>query len=186
MPYVSSALQTVQGGAPAPAPPPDPAPIIDGVQIHPPEIPPEAAEALEMLRDLQHLEGMERLEALRALEALGQGGGFQAFPERISHLPPELVPLVFGSLVLILLMVVGYPIARALGRRIDRQTVAVPPEALPQADVVARLERIEHAVETMAVEIERISEGQRFTNRIVSEQARGLGAGRGASTGAEP
>lgn len=189
MPFVSSALQTVQGGTPVPTPAPDAAPIIDGVQIPPPEIPPlppEAADAIaEVMRNLQHLDGLEQLEALRALQGLGQVE-VQHFPEPIMHLPPELLPLVFGSLVLILLMVVGYPIARALARRIDRQTVASPPEALPQADVVARLERIEHAVETMAVEIERISEGQRFTNRLFSEQARGLGAGRGAPTAAEP
>ena len=39
----------------------------------------------------------------------------------------------------------------------------------PAAD--ARLERIEHAVDAMAVEIERISEGQRFTTRLLSERS---------------
>jgi hypothetical protein len=38
-------------------------------------------------------------------------------------------------------------------------------------DSEARLARIETAVEAMAVEVERISEGQRFTTRLLSERA---------------
>jgi len=34
----------------------------------------------------------------------------------------------------------------------------------------ARLERMEHAVDAIAVEIERISEGQRFTTKLLSER----------------
>ena len=37
----------------------------------------------------------------------------------------------------------------------------------------ARLARLEIAVESIAVEIERISEGQRFTTRLLSDQAQG-------------
>lgn len=36
----------------------------------------------------------------------------------------------------------------------------------------ARLSRLEQAVDAIAVEIERISEGQRFTTKLLSEQAR--------------
>ena len=35
----------------------------------------------------------------------------------------------------------------------------------------ARMERIEHAVDAIAVEVERISEGQRFTTKLLSERA---------------
>jgi hypothetical protein len=42
--------------------------------------------------------------------------------------------------------------------------------ALP-ADVAGRLERIEHAVDAVAVEVERIAEGQRFTTKLLSERA---------------
>ena len=40
----------------------------------------------------------------------------------------------------------------------------------PVADM--RLSRLEQAVDAIAVEIERISEGQRFTTKLLSEQAR--------------
>ena len=34
-----------------------------------------------------------------------------------------------------------------------------------------RLERLEHGMEAIAIEIERVSEGQRFVTRLLSEQA---------------
>ncbi len=37
-------------------------------------------------------------------------------------------------------------------------------------EVSDRLDRIEHAIDAMAVEVERISEGQRFTTRLLSER----------------
>lgn len=43
--------------------------------------------------------------------------------------------------------------------------------AAPSADMSARMARIENAIESVAVEVERISEGQRFTSRILSEGA---------------
>ncbi|HEV7704701.1 MAG TPA: hypothetical protein VGO46_10435 [Gemmatimonadaceae bacterium] len=35
----------------------------------------------------------------------------------------------------------------------------------------ARFERLEHAVESIAIEIERVSEGQRFVTKLMSERA---------------
>lgn len=45
------------------------------------------------------------------------------------------------------------------------------PAALPGADLRPQLERIEHAVEAMAIEVERISEAQRFTTKLLADQA---------------
>lgn len=48
-------------------------------------------------------------------------------------------------------------------------------EAEPNSPVANdRLARLEQAVDAIAVEIERISEGQRFTTRLLSEQSRRL------------
>jgi hypothetical protein len=38
-------------------------------------------------------------------------------------------------------------------------------------DVIARLDRIEAAVETVAIEVERIAEAQRFSAKLQAEQA---------------
>jgi hypothetical protein len=37
-------------------------------------------------------------------------------------------------------------------------------------DVAARLERMEQAIDSIAIEVERISEGQRFTTKLLSER----------------
>jgi hypothetical protein len=44
-----------------------------------------------------------------------------------------------------------------------------PPE--PNALLDARLERVEQTVESIAIEMERVSEGQRFVTRLLSERA---------------
>ena len=51
-------------------------------------------------------------------------------------------------------------------RRQERQ------DALPSAapEVMLRLERMEQAIDSIAVEVERISEGQRFTTKLLSER----------------
>jgi hypothetical protein len=50
------------------------------------------------------------------------------------------------------------------GTRLERESMPSITEA--------RLARIEQAVEAIALEVERISEGQRFTTKLLSEQAR--------------
>jgi hypothetical protein len=60
------------------------------------------------------------------------------------------------------------PIARAYARRMDRGQGATP---LPQ-DVTNRLERMEQAIDSIAIEVERISEGQRFTTKLLAERAK--------------
>jgi hypothetical protein len=48
------------------------------------------------------------------------------------------------------------------------------PSALGDAGVARleqRMERIEQAIDAVAVEVERVSEGQRFTTRLLSERA---------------
>src|SRR4051794_23998219 len=78
--------------------------------------------------------------------------------------PEILVPLGFFAMVTAI--AVGTPYMRAVARRMDRE--AGSPKV--PADMSARLERMEHAIDAMAVEIERISEGQRFTTRLLSER----------------
>jgi hypothetical protein len=48
-----------------------------------------------------------------------------------------------------------------------RKQRAVPDAAMAQID--ARLSRIEQAIDAVAVEVERVSEAQRFTTRLLNE-----------------
>ncbi|MDB4899602.1 MAG: hypothetical protein JWN53_1410 [Gemmatimonadetes bacterium] len=77
--------------------------------------------------------------------------------------------MLFGGFVIVVIAAVAIlqPIARALGRRLDGSR---RPPALPDDIAAARLERIEQAVDAMAIEIERISEGQRFTTRLLASR----------------
>ena len=81
------------------------------------------------------------------------------------HIPSELVVILVAFFVMIAIVAVGTPIARAFARRMDRRAAAAP----ELASVGERLDRIEQAIETVAVEVERISEGQRYTARLMSE-----------------
>jgi hypothetical protein len=47
------------------------------------------------------------------------------------------------------------------------------------SEVAARLERMEQAIDSVAVEVERISEGQRFTTKLLSEGRSASGASSG-------
>lgn len=68
----------------------------------------------------------------------------------------------------LLIMFVAFPIVFAYARRIWKRTPAArvaPAEA-------GRLERIEQAVEAIAIEVERVSEGQRFVTKLLSDNNR--------------
>ncbi len=51
---------------------------------------------------------------------------------------------------------------------------ALPPQP---SNVEARLERVEQAIEAVAVEIERIGESQRFLTKVLTDSRPGLAAG---------
>ena len=66
----------------------------------------------------------------------------------------------------VITLALGVPLVRAYIRRMDQQPRLNPGEA--ERD--ERLARMESAIETMAVEIERISEGQRFVTKLLAER----------------
>lgn len=74
-----------------------------------------------------------------------------------------LVPL--GFFVMVIAIVVGRPVAQAIVKRSENES------RRPQipTEIVTRLERMEQSIDAIAVEVERISEGQRFTTRLLSE-----------------
>ena len=47
--------------------------------------------------------------------------------------------------------------------------------------LVEKLERMEQAIDSVAVEVERISEGQRFTTKLLSDRARETALPNGAA-----
>ena len=84
------------------------------------------------------------------------------------YIPPQAVDIVQALGTTLVFCVVGFPLARAFARWIDRRGVKA---AVPQ-EVLSRLDAIEKAVESVAVEVERISKGQRFTTKLLNERSR--------------
>jgi hypothetical protein len=78
--------------------------------------------------------------------------------------PGELIPMVLFACVTV--AAIGVPLARAYARKIERG----PTQPMMSSDVTARLERMEQAIDSIAIEVERISEGQRFTTRLLAER----------------
>lgn len=158
----------MQEAAPAPPPPPNP----------------------EALRDQIRDAVRQQVEAARGI-AQDAAGAAQAPPAPgdltptvvvrdfpADMIPPQAVDISLMFFVTVFAIIVGFPIARAIARRIDRKTerAAVP------AEVSTQLNQIAQAVDAMAIEIERISEGQRFTTKLLAEQQ----GRRGLPEGSEP
>ncbi len=78
----------------------------------------------------------------------------------------EMIPIVL--FVCIAATAIGTPIARAYARRLERE----PREPMVPPELQTRLERMEQALDSIAIEVERISEGQRFTTKLLAERTR--------------
>lgn len=93
--------------------------------------------------------------------------------------PEILIP--FGAFATAIILAIGVPLARAYTRRMDAESrnPRVPSE------VTQRLERMEQTLDAVAIEIERITEGQRFTTKLLSE-GRGGGDARAIQSSASP
>ncbi len=87
-------------------------------------------------------------------------------PNSNDIIPPQAVDISLAFFFTVAAIIIGLPIARAFARRMDRKggTAQIPSE------VSAHLAHLNQAVDAIAVEVERISEGQRFTTRLLSEQ----------------
>ncbi len=85
-------------------------------------------------------------------------------------MPLEIVFLNTMEMLLpaIVITILGLPLVRMLARRLDRRDAASAPEL---AEIGERLGRLEAGVEAIAVEVERISEGQRFTTKLLTERS---------------
>jgi hypothetical protein len=103
-----------------------------------------------------------------ALALTGARGWPGAFPERLAR---DLIPIVG-----ILTLFVFAPFAIAMSRLIWKRASVTPSRPAIDQATSQRLEQLQQSVDTIAIEVERISEGQRFVTRLLSERP-SLGAG---------
>ena len=99
-------------------------------------------------------------------------GAVQVEPPRGHQGPPEEAWVLGGMFIAACVLPISLAFARRIWRR-GKDAVASFPHELAE-----RLNRLDHAVDSIAVEVERIGEGQRFVTRVMTDTAnRNLGAG---------
>jgi hypothetical protein len=65
---------------------------------------------------------------------------------------------------------IGWPIARAVARYIDRRGHAARSDHAMALQQRQRVEQLERNIDTVAVELERLSEAQRFTTKLMEQR----------------
>lgn len=78
--------------------------------------------------------------------------------------PNDVAPLFITTLITLAVTTL------LIVRMRTKKGAAVGPAEL--REIVERLERMEQAIDAMAVETERISEGQRFSTKLLSEKSK--------------
>jgi hypothetical protein len=119
------------------------------------------------------------VDALRGVVQAGPGightGQVPSLPQDM--IPPQVVDISIAFFIMMAVIVIGWPLARAFGKRLERRGEI---SAGPDPVLSGQLQRIEQAVEAMSIEIERISESQRFLAKLQGGAApdrSALGAG---------
>ena len=94
----------------------------------------------------------------------GQTTVVQRFPDE--QIPPQAENIAIAFFIMMAAIIIGLPIMRAIARRIERGT---PAPSVPR-EVQEQLQHLTQSVDAIAIEVERISEGQRFTTKMLSER----------------
>ena len=125
----------------------------------------------------QHLTALDQriLRLENDLERTSQmlANAVVANPETFTGVAPQPPFQNFGSgqmtgIAIVFTVVVLMPIAISIARVIWRRATQ-PKQQAPAWDAGQRLDRMEHAIDAIAVEVERISEGQRFVTKLLTE-----------------
>jgi hypothetical protein len=77
------------------------------------------------------------------------------------------IPIMGIVLSMVAFLTVGWPLARAYARRLDRRAEM---GTLKAADVLPQIQQLQESVDAMAVELERISEAQRYQAKLMTER----------------
>lgn len=84
-----------------------------------------------------------------------------------SSLPFGISPGQVTGISIVFTVLVLFPLALAMARNLWRRG-SMPRHVPPSPESGERLERLEQAVDAIAIEIERVSEGQRFVTQILT------------------
>jgi hypothetical protein len=125
---------------------------------------------LELAQVRAQLASMQGQSELPGGATPGATGGTTAPPPLpstpwIDKVDPDAITAVFILTALAFLI----PMSVGLSRRLWRRPAPAPSQSLEDR-ISPRLDRLEQAVDAVAIEVERISESQRFVTRVLSER----------------
>lgn len=101
---------------------------------------------------------------------LTQEGNTQAIPLR-EAIPREAAQIAWAVPATLSILLIWWPLSRAVIRWLNRKHVANNEAAELEARMRDRFETLERNLDTVAVEMERLSEAQRFTGKLLAERA---------------
>jgi hypothetical protein len=82
-------------------------------------------------------------------------------------MPPRVKDVSLAFFVMLAAIIIALPIMRAIGKRIER---GAPAPAVIPAEMQAQMQHLMQSVDAIAIEVERISEGQRFATKLLTEK----------------
>lgn len=170
-----TAFAPPQQGAPAPPAPPIPElPASPGAATGAARAAQDAAQAARDAADVaRELAQQAREQADQAGRAVivdippGQVTTSTGFPVDPQAIIREAIPIFGMTLSMIVVIFIGWPIARAFARRIDRRNEVGVVRA---EDLQPQIRQLQESIDTMAVELERISEAQRFQAKLMADR----------------
>jgi hypothetical protein len=86
------------------------------------------------------------------------------------EIPDQVIPIIGMLTGTLMAIVLGYPIIRLISRLIERR---FDKAYIKGANIEAQLRSLQESVDTMAIEIERIGESQRFQAKVLAERKPG-------------
>jgi len=96
-------------------------------------------------------------------------------PQFEQMVAPQVKEVAVGFFIMCAVIAVGRPLSKAIGRVIERRAGAVKLDG----GMAEQLQRIEQSVEAMSIEVERISESQRYMVKLQDRAAAApLGSGK--------
>ena len=94
-------------------------------------------------------------------------GSSVAHEDNSNLIPPQVAEISLAFFFTVAFIIVGWPLARAFARRIDRKSEIMQVKG---SNIEPQLRQLQESIDAMAIEIERISEGQRFTSKLIAER----------------
>ena len=87
--------------------------------------------------------------------------------------PTGMVQMSWALAASVIAVFIGWPIARAVARYVDRRGRAVRADNMLEVQLQQRFDAMERNIDTVAVEMERLSEAQRFTSKLLEQRPAG-------------